>query len=328
MKKYSIFCFFLLAAVACPAQLISTRPVEISVGPVNFNTAVVRQNRIRSIVLDIVDKPDGSVIIDKDATQGFEFDTLGRVVRYYYTVLNKTTAEEVEVPAVKRHGRIIRPAATRTVTKYINDTIFASVFYDADSRVILKRTQLGDYYDAYYYEYNEKGRIRKETHCRETNVSENKNNFRLGVQNVLSSETFVYETLTPIQVKKTCLNDEGREYKKAIINYDTRGNKLYENYDFIVSWMHEESDYEYNEKNQLVKRIYINNQNGDVRLESTFEYDAGGSLVSEKKMQGKQVLNEVSYLFDDTTKLVKSHIDRDFKNASIGIVKYAYTFYE
>lgn len=327
MKKAFLFYFLLLLTLQGAAQLISTRPVEIAAGPVSFNAAVVKQNRIKSVVLDIVDKPDGSVIIDKDATQGFEFDTEGRVIRYYYTILNKTEAQEVDVPAVVRHGRVIRAATTKTVTRYINDTVFANVFYNPENRIILKRTRLGDYYDAYYYEYNEKGRIIKETHCRETNISENKNEFRLGVQSILSAETYTYEMLTPIQLKKNCMNDEGREYKKAIINYDTKGNKLYENYDFIVSWMHEENDYEYDDKNQLTKHIYVGNQNGDVRLESVYEYDPAGSLLSEKKMQGLKVLNEISYLFDDSTKLVKSHIDRDFKNASIGIVKYAYTYY-
>ncbi len=327
MKKRLFTFFFLLTIIHGQAQLISTKPVEIPVGPVNFNPDVVKQNKIKSIVLDMVDKPDGSIIIDRDATQGFEFDTNGKVVRYYYTLLARTETQEVDVPAVKKHGRIIRPASTRTILKYVNDTVFANVFYDDESRVITKRTRIGDYYDAYYYEYNEKGKIKKETHCRETNISENKNEFRLGVQTVLSSETFEYEQLTPVQIKKKCINDEGREYKKAIISYDTKGNKLYENYDFIVSWMHEESDYEYNEQNYLVKKIYINNQSGEVRLESIYEYDANGSLTSEKKMKGTEVLNEVSYLFDDATKLVKSQIDRDFKNASIGIVKYAYTYY-
>ena len=135
-KNTFISCLFLLLTLNAASQLISTRPAEISTGPLSFNAAVVKQNRIRSIVLDMVDKPDGSVIIDKDATQGFEFDTEGRVVRYYYTILNKTEAQEVDVPAVKRHGRIIRPATTKMVTKYINDTVFANVFYDQDSRII------------------------------------------------------------------------------------------------------------------------------------------------------------------------------------------------
>lgn len=311
----------------CTAQLISTQPVEISTGPINFNPDIVKKNKVKTIVLDIVDKPDGKIIVDKDATQGFEFDEKGRVSRYYYTVLNRTEATDVEYPAIKRKGRVIRPAGTKTVLKFINDTIFTNVFYDNLDRVILKRSRSGDYYDAYYYEYNEHGRIKKEMHCRETNVSENKNIFKLGVQTVLSSETFEYENLTPTQVRKRCMNDEGREYKRAIINYDVKGNKLSENYDFIVSWMHQESLYEYNANGDLIRRIVKSNESGEMKQESTFEYDSNGHLTTEKKIQDTIVINEISYLFDEFTKLVKSHVDRDYKNASIGIVKYAYTFY-
>ena len=300
--------------------------MDVYAGPVNFNSEVVKKNKIKSIVLDIVDKPDGSIIIDKGATQGFDFDVDGKLVRYYYTMLNRIEKEEVDVPAIKKRGRIIRPATTRTVTHYFNDTIFTNIFYDEQNRIISRRVQAGDYYDAYYYEYNEQGKIKKEMHTRETSVGETKYQFKLGVQKILSSETFEYETLTPTQVKKKCLNDEGREYKKAIINYDAAGNKLSEGYDFIVSWMRQESKYEYNTVNLMTKRVFTSNESGDVKDESTFEYDGSGILITEKKIKNTEVLNEISYLFDEA-KLVKSHINRDFKNSSIGIVKYAYTFY-
>jgi hypothetical protein len=327
LKKYSLTYLLVFVIFYCEAQLINTKPVEINIGPVNFNPDIVKKNRVKSIVLDIVDKPDGKVIVDKDATQGFEFDEKGRVIRYYYTILNRTQATEVDVPALKKRGKVIRPATTKTVMKFINDTIFTNVFYDDLGRVILKRSRSGDYYDAYYYEYNAIGKINKEMHCRETNISENKNFFKLGVQTILSSETFDYENLTPVQVKKKCFNDEGREYKKAIINYDLKGNKLSESYEFIVSWMRQESLFEYDNNGRLIRRVFKSNESGELKQESTFDYDANGHLVTEKKLKDKIVLNEVSYLFDEFTKLVKSHIDRDFKNASIGIVKYAYTFY-
>jgi hypothetical protein len=327
LKKYLLIYFLFLAIFHCNAQLINTKPVEINVGPINFNQEIVKKNKVRSIVLDIVDKPDGKVIVDKGATQGFEFDEKGRVNRYYYTILNRVQSTEVDVPALKRRGKIVRPATTRTALKFINDTIFTNIFYNELDKIILKRSRSGDYYDAYYYEYNKEGKISKEMHCRETNVSENKHFFKLGVQTVLSMETFTYEDLTTTQVKKRCMNDEGREYKKGIINYDGKRNILSENYDFIVSWMHQENLYEYDTKGNLIRRILKSNESGELKHESTFEYDENGHLLTEKKIKDTIVNNEISYLFDEFTKLVKSHVDRDYKNATIGIVKYAYTFY-
>ncbi len=311
----------------CFSQLLNNKPVEISVGPIRFNAEVIKQKKVKSIVLDIVDKPDGSIIIDKGATQGYEFDAMGKLSRYYYTILNKTQAVEIDVPALKKRGRVIRQATTRTVTKYINDTIFVNVFYDNESRIISKRVRTGDFYDAWYYEYNDLDQLKKEMHCKETNVSENKNEFKMGVQKILSTETFSYVSLTPTQVKKSCLNDEGREYKKAIINYDEKGNKLSENYEFIVSWMVHETSYTYSNANRVTGRTIRSNESGEKKLRSVFAYDDKGVLLTEQKFNKEVLTNEISFLYEPTNTLITSHINRDHKNASIGIVKYLYTFY-
>jgi hypothetical protein len=297
------------------------------VAPLNFSTETIKKNKIKSIVLDIVDKPDGAIIVDKDATQGYFFDTKGRLTNYYYTILNQVQTKEIDVPAVKKHGRIIRPATTRTVSKYINDTINITIFYDSVNRIIAKRLKMGDFYDAYYYEYNTAGQIRKEMHFRETNISENKNEFKMGVQKILSTETFEYTSLTSTQIKKQCFNDEGREYKKAIINYDEKGNKISEDYDFIVSWMRQDNTFQYDSIGRLQEKTFSSNESGDLSERTTFQYNVNGILLEEKRFKNDALTFEVSYLYDEAFNLIKSQVSRDHKNASIGIVKYGYEFY-
>ena len=327
MKKHLIIYFFLIAIVHSSAQIINVKPVDITIGPLNFSPEVIKQSKIKSIVLDIVDKPDGSVIVDKDATQGYVFDVNGRLINYYYTVLNQVQVEEVDVPAFKKHGKIIRPATTRENARYINDTIRVNIFYDSINRIIAKRMKAGDYYDAFYYEYNSLGQIKKEMHCRETNVSENKNEFKMGVQKILSSETFVYTVLTPTQIKKQCLNDEGREYKNAIINYDEKRNKLSEDYNFIVSWMRQDNIFQYDANGRLQEKTYSSNESGDLKEYSAYQYNPNGVLLEEKRFKNDVLTFETSYLYDETFTLLKSEVSRDHKNASIGIVKLAYEYY-
>jgi len=311
----------------CFAQLISHNPVEIGIGPISFNSKIIKKNKIKSINVVIVDKPDGEIIIDKGAGQGYEFDSLGRIIRYYYTILNFAENEVVDVPEIRRKGKIIQAATTKKITKYYNDTIFADIYYNPQNRIITKRVKMGAYYNSYYYEYNEKGLIIKEMHFRETNVSENKNEFKLGVQNILSSETFEYIQMTPTQVKKKCLNDEGREYKKAIINYDNKGNVLSENYEFIVSWMRQENVYQYDSNGNLLERTYTSNESGDIKEYTAYKYDGNAVVLEEKKFKNEVLLSEMSYLYDETNNLLKSKINRDHKNNSIGIVKFGYSFY-
>jgi len=326
-KKYFSFLFLFLFFVRGNAQLISTKPTNIPLAPKNFNPEVIAKNKVKSILLVIADKPDGSVIIDKGATQGYEFDTEGKLTRYYYTILSNTLRQEIDVEPIIKHGKVIRQGGTRTVTKYINDTIFVNVFYDDKGRIACKRAQTGDYYDAWYYEYNEFGKVNKQLHCKETNVSENRKEFKMGVQSIISTETFVYTRLTPTQTKKSCLNDEGREYKKAMINTDANGNLLNENYEFIVSWMREENEYKYDSLNRVVTKKYFNNESGDARLETNYEYDKNGFLAGEKRYKNHALITEMYYLFEDSTSLVKSEVNRDHANSTIEIVKYDYSFY-
>ncbi len=307
--------------------MINNKPIDIPVGPTTFSSDFIKKNKIKSIAISIVDKPDGTVIIDKGESRGYEFDESGNVVRYYYTVFNSVQKEDIEIPALKKRGKIIREARTRTVTKYINDTVFVTLFYDNQKRIIIKRIRLEDYSDAYYYEYNEKGQIKKELHCKETNVSENKREFKLGVQTILSTETFEYVALTPIQIKKRCFNDEGREYKKAIINYDTKGNKLSENYEFIVSWMHQETTWQYDDSDKLIKRSFLSNEAGEINEYSIYEYSKNAAVVTETKFKNNTLTDEINYLYDDVNMLIKSEVNRDHINLSVGIVKYVYTFY-
>ncbi len=321
------FLLLVFVCLHCHAQIINTKPSDISLGPINFNPSAIKQNKIKSILAVIVDKPDGEVIIDKGATQGYEFDSLGNVTRYYYTIFNLTQNVEIEVPEIIRHGKVIRHAGTRTITKYVNDTISVNVFYDQQNRIVSKRVHSGDYYDTYYYEYTTEGRIKKETHCKETNISENQKEFKLGVQSILSSETFEYTALTPTQLKKSCLNDEGREYKKAIINYDAKGNKLSENYEFIVSWMREETAYTYDENNRLTEKTFNSNESGNIKTESYYEYNSKGALLGEKKLKSDVLTDEINLLYDEAFNLPKSEVNRDHINSSIGIVKFGYAFY-
>lgn len=326
IKHFFIFIFSFFTIFNCSAQLINTKPIEIPVGPISFNPNFIKEHKIKRIDLTIVDKPDGSVIIDKGTSQGYEFDNEGNPIYYYYTTLNKIAIEHVDVPAVKRKGKIIKAAGVETITKYLNDTTSAHLFYDNEHRLIGKRIKTGDDFEAFYYEYNEKGQIKKNIHCKETNISENKNEFKLGVQTVLSSETYEYIALTPTQTKKQCLNDEGRIYKTSIINYDNTGNKLSETNEFIVSWMKQENYFTYNKEGNIINQIYISNLSGNVKEQTAFEIK-DGILLSEKKLKNDVLIAEKSFLYDEKNELIKSEVIREHKNASIKIVKYVYGFY-
>lgn len=321
--------FFLLFPVLCFSQVILNKPQDIPTTDIVFNPSFIKENKIRSVKVDLSMKPDNKVIDDKGLMQLYEFDTLGRVSRFYYTIISGTTTREIDVPALYRRGRVVRKAYTRTETTYAYDTISTSFYYDSKSRLTIKRTNTGEVYNAVYYTYDiASNDIIKEVRCKESNTSEIKGEFRLGIQTVTSMETFEYEKTSPTQVKKKSLNDEGRVYRQTIINYDSKGNKLDESSEYVVTWMNAGSTWKYDEQGRLIEAAFATNATGDVRQESKYEYDAKGNLVAEKRYKNKEQTNEISYLYDESSKLLKSQVNRDFPQKQIGIVKYSYGYYK
>ncbi len=245
-----------------------------------------------------------------------------------YTILNTKGTEEIQHPAIKKHGRIIQKASTQTLPKYVHDTINVYVFYDSKNHIISKRIKIGEFFHSYYYQYNEYGQVRKEYHCNETNISGNTKEFVLGEQKIISSEIFEYTKLTNTQTKKKTLNDQLNVYKKGIINYDDKRNVISQNSELIVSCMREENTYEYDSNNRLIKHTYTSNENGELKTESVFKYETNGNLQSEKRFKNGILVFEIQYIYDGSGTLIQSEVDRDYTKSSVIIKKYEYTFYE
>ena len=325
MKKGFTF-ILLLLFLDCSAQIILNKAIDIAVADINFNPDVIKSNKIKRIDVIISDKPDGSTIVNKGAGLVYKFNENGYITRYMYTILHTQESKEVEHPAIKKHGKIIERANTQTVPIYIYDTINEYIFYNSRNQIISKRVKIGESFSSYYYEYNEQWQVRKQYHCKETNISGNKFEFKLGEQKLMSSDIFEYSKLTNTQTKKKTLNDNLNVYKKAIINYDDKKNKISENSEFIVSCVRQEHTYAYNTVNQLIKQTYTSNENGEIKTESIFEYEKNSNLRSEKKYKNGILVFEIQYIYDENGTLILSEVNRDYVNATVFIKKYYYYY--
>lgn len=306
--------------------MINNKPVQVSIGSINFNPEAVKTNKIKNIDITVADKPDGLLIIDKGTAYGYQFNDKGYVTHYYYTVFNKMVMEEV-VSQSKKEKNKPSSKTTNIFRKYANDSVFVTVLYDSLNRIICKRVKTDNIYDGYYFEYDNQNQIIKEMHFKETNTSEEKNNFKLGTQELISSETYEYTVLTPTQIKKKHINKAGHPYKTSVINFNDKKNIISEAREFTVSWLRQEYNYEYDSDNRLVKKIYKSNENGPVIEEFVYEYSKNGNLISEKKFKNNEMLFEIIYLYDENETLIKSEVNRDYRDCVILLIKYKYEFY-
>jgi hypothetical protein len=293
----------------------------------NFNPEYIKKHGIKTITFDIIDKKDLQVAVDKGLMHYYEFDKNGLLTRFYYTAIAKTVTQEIHSKPVYKKRRMVSAGGIYYKNEYLYDTISTRFYYDDKKRLMLSRYNDGNYYEATYYEYDSLNNPTKILRTKETNVSGDKNMFQMGMQTVLSDERFKYVRIGDKQMKKLCLNDEGRVFKEIIITYDEDKIPLSLNEVFTATWISQESQFTYNSKKQMTKKIYTSNTGDLLKTVSDFEYDAKDNLLTEKQYRNDVQRNELSYLFDESDQRVKSFINRDYINKTIRITKVYYTFW-
>lgn len=327
LSRRLFLCFVLLwvAPVLFAQALLPT--AESAFEPqLPFNTAFIREKKIKSITFDILDKKDFQVAEDKGLLNYYEFNPQGLLSRYYYTSIVKVIEKEYHHDAVYRKHRKVSNAYAYTKNEYVYDTVSTTYFYDNLDLLKMKRYHDGPYYESKYYSYSAANRPVSEMRFKETNVSENKSEFKLGTQTMLSEETFEYVVTGKNQYKKICKNDEGRVYKEIIMNHNDAGKLLSLNEQYTATWISQTSEFSYNAKGQLISAVYRSNANGQLEQSRSYEYDNDDCLLTEKQFRNGILQKEISYV-TGPGKQLNSYIIRDPNNKSMRIVKLLYQYY-
>jgi hypothetical protein len=318
---FSILLFFLCFVIS--GQTLKPTPQSAFEPLLDFNTAFIKQQKIRTITFDIIDKKDYEAPVDKNLMHYYEFDSTGLLKRFYYTTIIKTIEKEYHSSPVYRKRRLISNGSVYYRNEYVYDTI-STVYIYKNSDLILKRFNDGSYYESRYYSYDSRHRVTKERRLKETNLSSDRTNFVLGTQVVISEDSFQYLDVTPYQYKQICLNSENRPYKEIIFNTDSAGNVVSKNESYTVAWIVQNTTYTYDKKNQLTSVTFKGNANGDVVLRSTYEYDNGNCIYTEKQYKNEVELKELSYVTERTNQRLNSFIVRDPIKKNMRIVKLLY----
>jgi hypothetical protein len=292
----------------------------------NFNQAEIKKNRIKSIIFDMVDKKDFQVAEDKDLSRHYEFDSLGRLKRSYYTIVSRVIQKEFHTAPIVRHRRMVSAGGTYSKSAYEFDTISCIFLYDEKNNLTCKRMRDGNFYNATYYWYDSIGRVNRMLSCKETNSSTDASVFTLGTQQILFDERYKYVSFSENQYKQLCLNDENRVYKEVIVNLNKSKQPVQYSESFVTTWINQITNFTYNEKGQLTEKKYTSNAAGSIQLRETYEYK-NGQLDFEKHFKNEILQSETGYVYDPDTKLVSSFVTRDPINKSMQIVKLIFSYY-
>lgn len=320
--KYLLSIIIIVIGFTTKAQTLKPTPPSAFEPLLEFNTSFIKQQKVKSITFDIIDKKDFEAPVDRNLTHFYEFDSIGLLKRFYYTTIVKTIEKEYHTEPVYRKRRKISSGSVYFKNEYVYDTI-STVYIYQNTNLILKRYNDGTYYESRYYNYDAKNRLSKERRVKETNLSSDKSNFILGSQTVISEDSFQYLDITPRQYKQICLNSENRPYKEIIFNLDSVGNVISKNESYTVAWIIQNVIYTYN-KNRLASATFKGNANGDVVLKTTYEYDDMNCIYTEKQYKNDVELKEISYVTEKANQRLNSFIIRDPIKKNMRIVKLLY----
>lgn len=318
--------FLALFCLVSKSQTLAPTTASAFDKQLSFNTDFIRDNHIKTITFDIIDKKDFQVAEDKNLVHYYEFDAEGRLRRFYYTIISKVIQKEYQSGPVYHKRRKISNGYAYTKNEYTYDTVSTVYFYNVQGDMVLKRYNDGTYYESYYLEYTTDHKLQRERRCKETNVSPTRGEFRLGAQYTISDETYQYQPTGKSQYKQVCQNNEGRTYKEIIVNTNDNGQVTSTNEQYTVAWLVQQCNYTYNKSGQLSEAIFKGNANGEVVIKHTYEYDANGCIYSEKQYKNEVLQKELSYVSDGFKK-INSFIVRDPNEKTMRIVKLLYAYY-
>ncbi|MBK9284491.1 MAG: hypothetical protein IPM51_09245 [Sphingobacteriaceae bacterium] len=291
----------------------------------NFNAELIKQKNVNKITFEIVDKKDFEIAVDKNLVETYEFDTNGKLSRFYYTTIVKTIEKQITA-SVHNKGKKGYHTVTETKSEYLYDTVSTTYFYNK-ANLSLKRYHDGAlFYESRYYRYDSLNNLVKEMRYRETNNSTDKSIFILGGQLLLSQDSFVYKKYSDQQLHCFHLNNEQRPYKQQIIYFDSLGRtKSTTEYYTAAAWIKQEKNYEY-VGSHLSSAIFKGNANKEITIKITYEYDANNELLTEKQYKNEVLEKELSYITNSSDNLLSSLVVRDYINKSIRIIKLKYEF--
>lgn len=321
LKRFWILFFIFLVPVLASAQLFLPVDDDPFGVPVKFNADSIARHKIKSITANLQYKPDERIISDKGLKEYYQFDSIGRIQLYWRNKVRNYTTDVIRHPAVYRKGKRIRGEWSEFKNYYVYDTTFVNYYYDYKNQLTCRRESDGDFFHTWYYIYNTDGTIARQTHCRETNVGQGHWNFRLGVQTIISQEDFAYEKYSPTQVKKLCLNDEGKPYKETMMLFDKQGRIIDARESYTAGGIRIVTTWKYDEIGRTASTSYTSNAGDAIADVTQYNYDSLGRIESMKKYHNEKLTDEFSYLYNGKDPVAHAYINRRHLELGIDIVK-------
>lgn len=283
------------------SQLLMNKEGIEEIEKLEFNTAILLQNRIRSIHTEYMIKKELSPIIKKPhITEYYEYDNVGDMIMYYKTFL-------------------------------LHDTVYDTLveYYSYDEQNLLNSKRRSEYgkFGAYEYTYQE-GQIIKMEHSFEENSSTSKLNFIPKNRVLEEIELYQIQPLDSLSFIRYTLSQDKVRYKEKEVIYEN--GRLKKMHDRLLFGPQKYDVYHYAYfEDDLIKKEIVDNYTSQVKKQYIYTYKENKNISSIKiySGQGEKHLYTVEFLYKEDTGLLEAVLKKEEATGTIEITKFKYIHY-
>jgi hypothetical protein len=300
LLKYCLVIIISLLAIGNAYCQLETFQDDDAIVTPNFSEDIIKAKKISHITIRYFTKPDGASINDDGITRQYFFDTTGKIMESVCTV--KTGNNSC-------------------------DTVTCKYYYDSYGNINIKRTEMGDFYDTWYYKWSKDKRLQTEAHVRETSAITTGGVFKVATQKIISADSFAYIDY-PKQLQQYAYNEDNKVFQKTILQYDDNKRFLSKSSHYAVGWLYSEVDLNYDTQGKIISYNSTGNLNGDMNQSTTIKYDSTGKMEEQGIFESGKQKHHIEYMYDNETGLISNKLDRDNEKATISIIRFSYDMYD
>ena len=300
MNRIFFIFLFLLLSINGFTQLLDINKPLFTDDPF-FNSSFIKENNIKSITGSRSSKKIQDII----RANGLD---------YYYEFNNQ--------------GLLTHQIATFFLQNVNKDTNIISYQYDEANNLVLRRKSDNYGFFSHQYQFDSLNRIIKQTYNREENAYSCKKDFELCQRYKISSDSFSYQKLSELQLKKLFYNNYGKTYKHQFYYYDDLGYTIETRTKYLIGNNKSKTNYKYNEKGWLIQQEDFTSLAGNKKSTTIYEYDSIGNVLIIHQSENDVAITKKQFLYDKKTMLITAQIIQDIPSGFLQIIQYHYTFYE
>lgn len=173
--------------------------------------------------------------------------------------------------------------------------------------------------------YNKEGLLERTDFGKSENTSSTKGVLTAGQSVIINSETFEYNKIDALTLRKSCYNNYGLLYSHVTYKKNELGYMVSETEETVMSGRVSTKVYSYNEKG-WISSIAWETMDASDQVKHLFTYDAIGNLLKLEKFKGTQLVQEIEVLYGSTM-LIEAILDHDLQSRDILITKYTYEYH-